>query len=421
MTSARWRRLLLVVALVLAVPGSAVLAQDRDSDDIESDLEDTRDQEQAAALTLEQLKAKAGSTRAALSLLEADLVATRNQVKVLEGQVAIAEATLIDAQQAVNVADAEVVVAEAKLSKTEAELLAARELLTDQIVTTYKYGSVAPGIMAVRVMENAGSPSEVLAGMHSLGSVIDYQDRIVKHVEELQAQHARDLEATEEARAEAAAQRDVAAGAFDAVEARRADAARAAANLATQQANQQALLAELEAQAADTQVVLAQLEVERQELETELAASRGAGANGLLCPVTPSWFQNDWGFPRSGGRTHKGTDVFAEKGTPIIAIRSGTVKQVDRVDSYRPGSNYGDLGGIWVSYWTGPGEYWYWAHLDGIADGVSPGASVSAGQVIGWVGNTGNAYSTPPHVHVGHYVNGSAVNPYPDLDVACRG
>jgi len=420
-SSARWRRLLLAVSLALSMSSSAVLAQGRDSDDVESDLEDAREEEQAAALTLEQLKARAGSTRAALSLLESELVATRQQVRVLEGQVAIAESTLFEAQQAVDAADEEVAAADAQLSRTEAELLAAQELLTDQIVTTYKFGSVAPGIMAVRVMENAGSPEEVLTGMHSLGSVIDYQDRIVKKVEELQAQHAEDLKATEQARTVAAAQRDVAAAAFDAVEARRAEASRAAGKLAAEQANQQALLAELEAQATDTQVVLAQLAEERQQLEAELAASRGAGANGLLCPVTPSWFQNDWGFPRSGGRTHKGTDVFADKGTPIIAIRSGTVKQVDSVDSYRAGSNYGDLGGIWVSYWTGSGEYWYWAHLDGIASGVTPGASLSAGQVIGWVGNTGNAYSTPPHVHVGHYVNGSAVNPYPDLDVACHG
>ncbi|MDX1510211.1 MAG: peptidoglycan DD-metalloendopeptidase family protein [Nitriliruptorales bacterium] len=421
MSTTRWRRLLLAIVFVLALPSSAVVAQERSSDDIESELEENQRHEEEAHLTLEQLKAQAGSARAALSLLEAQLVATRNELRVLEGQVAIAEAILAEAQLAVDAADAEVVAAEQQLAETAAELQAARELLTQQIVTTYKFGAVAPGIMAVRVMENAGSPEEVLQGMHSLGSVIDYQDRIVERVAELETQHAADLAVTEAAKALAAEQRDIAASALAAVDARRAEAARVEHDLFHQRANQQALLAELESQAANTAAILAELEEERQELEAELAASRGAGANGLLCPVTPSWFQNDWGFPRSGGRTHKGTDVFAERGTPIVAMTSGTVKQVDHVDSYRPGSNSGDLGGIWVSYWVGSGDYWYWSHLEAVASGIAPGVSLRPGDVIGWVGTSGNAYSTPPHVHVGHYVNGSAVNPYPDLSAACHG
>jgi murein DD-endopeptidase MepM/ murein hydrolase activator NlpD len=396
------------------------MAQDRGSDDIEEDLDATRDQEDAAGRTLEELKAQAGSARAALSVIESELVAARSELRVVEGQVALAEGVLAEAELAVEAAEKRVVKAEKTLAATAAELAEARDIMASQISNSYKFGAVANGIMALRVMENAGSPEEVLQGMHALGSVIDFQGRIVDRVEQLEAQHAADLAETEAAKADAENQRDVAASALAAVEARRAEAAAVAARIAQQQADQQTLLAELVTSAANTEAILAELAAEREDLEAELAASRGAGSNGLLCPVTPSWFSNDWGYPRSGGRTHKGTDVFADKGTPIVAMRSGTIKEVDHVDSYRPGSNSGDLGGIWISYWTGPGEHWYWAHLDSVAPGMAPGVSISAGDVIGYVGNTGNAYSTPPHVHVGHYFDGAAVNPYPDLDAACH-
>lgn len=410
---------MLALVVVLTLP-TTVMAQSRDSGDIEDELDATRDREAATELSLEELKQRAGSARAALSLIEAELVAARSQLRVVEGQVALAEGVLVEAEAAVEAADKRVVEAERTLAATAAELAVARDIMSGQISNSYKFGSMAHGIMALRVMENAGSPEEVLLGMHALGSVIDFQGRIVDRVEQLEAQHAADLDETEQAKAAAEGERDVAATALAAVESRRAEAAAVASQIAQQQANQQSLLAELEQSAENTQVILAQLADERQELEAELAASRGAGANGLLCPVTPSWFINDWGYPRSGGRTHKGTDVFADIGTPIIAMRSGTIKQVDHVDSYTPGSNSGDLGGKWISYWTGPGEHWYWAHLDSIAAGMAPGVSVRAGDVIGYVGKTGNAYSTPPHVHVGHYISGAAVNPFPDLDAACR-
>lgn len=411
--------MVLALAVMLTLP-TTVMAQSRDADDIEDELDATRDREAEAELTLDELKARAGSARAALSLIEAELVAARSELRVVEGQVALAEGVLVDAEAAVAAADERVIKAEQTLAATAAELAVARDIMSGQISNSYKFGSMATGIMALRVMENAGSPEDVLLGMHALGSVIDFQKRIVDRVEQLEAQHAADLAETQEAKAAAEGERDVAATALAAVEARRAEAAAVASRIAQQQANQQALLAELDQSAENTQVILAELASERQDLEAELAASRGAGANGLLCPVTPSWFSNDWGYPRSGGRTHKGTDVFADLGTPIVAMRSGTVKQVDHVNSYVPGSNSGDLGGIWISYWTGPGEYWYWAHLDSVAAGMAPGVSIRAGDVIGYVGKTGNAYSTPPHVHVGHYINGAAVNPFPDLDAACH-
>jgi peptidoglycan LD-endopeptidase LytH len=147
------------------------------------------------------------------------------------------------------------------------------------------------------------------------------------------------------------------------------------------------------------------------------AARQSGAAGGLpagtipdfICPVAgPVSFTNDWGNPRSGGRTHKGTDMFAAKGTPVVAVVNGTLRFSD-----------GGLGGtaIWVN---GNGASFYYAHLDSRAAGLSPGAYVTRGTVIGYVGNTGNAYGGADHLHFQlHPGNGSPVNPYPTLAAAC--
>lgn len=139
----------------------------------------------------------------------------------------------------------------------------------------------------------------------------------------------------------------------------------------------------------------------------------GRGVGGLVCPVDgPVRFINDWGFPRSGGRTHRGNDLFAAEGTPIVAVRPAIITQVSRVDT--------GLGGLTVSYIDDRGDRWYNAHLSAVAQGIEPGVFVAQGQVVGYVGRTGNARTTPPHNHIQwHPGNGAPVNPYPSLRPAC--
>lgn len=118
-------------------------------------------------------------------------------------------------------------------------------------------------------------------------------------------------------------------------------------------------------------------------------------------------FSNDWGAPRSGGRGHEGTDIFAPSGTPLIAVTGGTITAA---------GNDGGKGGlrVWIN-----GTFYY-AHLSKLGPGIKAGVRVKAGQVIGYVGNSGNAASTPPHLHFGydpsgsHSANGWA-NPFPFL------
>lgn len=120
--------------------------------------------------------------------------------------------------------------------------------------------------------------------------------------------------------------------------------------------------------------------------------------------VAPRRLADTWGAARSGGRTHQGIDIFAKRGTPVLSATEGVVTRI--------GEN--TLGGqvVWV---MGPGrQMHYYAHLDGYAD-IRRGQLVAPGEVLGFVGNTGNAKGTPPHLHYGIYAGGGALNPYPLL------
>jgi peptidoglycan LD-endopeptidase LytH len=115
---------------------------------------------------------------------------------------------------------------------------------------------------------------------------------------------------------------------------------------------------------------------------------------------------NSWGAARSGGRRHEGIDIFARKDTPVVSTTRGLVTRV--------GTN--TLGGQFVSV-LGPGlERHYYAHLNRFGE-FRAGDIVHAGDVLGYVGNTGNARGTPPHLHYGIHSRGGAENPYPRLAV----
>lgn len=147
----------------------------------------------------------------------------------------------------------------------------------------------------------------------------------------------------------------------------------------------------------------------------ELARRRGAGAgvgpiDGFRCPLPGSSFIDSWGFPRSGGRTHKGVDMFQAYGAPVIASKSGVVSLGN-----------GGLGGrtIWLVGDDGYG--YYYAHLSGF--NVSSGQRVGAGDTIGFNGDSGNASGGAAHLHFEIHPGGrgaSAVNPYPTVAAACR-
>jgi murein DD-endopeptidase MepM/ murein hydrolase activator NlpD len=101
-----------------------------------------------------------------------------------------------------------------------------------------------------------------------------------------------------------------------------------------------------------------------------------------------------FGAERDGGRrAHRGVDIFAPRGTPALAAIDGWVT---RVETTRVGGNV-----VWLQPLLGTMRIYY-AHLD--EQWVRPGDFVRAGQAVGTVGNTGNARTTPPHLHFGVYV-----------------
>ena len=114
---------------------------------------------------------------------------------------------------------------------------------------------------------------------------------------------------------------------------------------------------------------------------------------------------NTWHAPRGTDRLHEGQDIFAPKGTPIYSATSGYV--------YKVGEN--NLGGQTVSVIGDGGRVYYYAHLDSYAPGIEVGDPVTRQSLLGYVGTTGNAQGTPPHLHFGVYTSGGAINPLPLL------
>jgi murein DD-endopeptidase MepM/ murein hydrolase activator NlpD len=114
---------------------------------------------------------------------------------------------------------------------------------------------------------------------------------------------------------------------------------------------------------------------------------------------------NTWGAERSEGRRHEGQDIFAPKGTPVYSATEGYV--------WRVGQNR--LGGNVVYVVGAGGRGYYYAHLDAFAPEISAGDYVTPETVLGYVGTTGNAAGTPPHLHFGVYAPGGAINPLPLL------
>lgn len=119
----------------------------------------------------------------------------------------------------------------------------------------------------------------------------------------------------------------------------------------------------------------------------------------------PCGFTDTWLYPRGGGRQHLGLDIIAAEGKLLYAVADG---KIDKVYNDYPGS----LAGNGIRLRMADGTYFFYAHMASIAEGIEVGVPVTAGQIIGTVGSTGN--SGTPHLHFEiHPQGGAAVNPYP--------
>jgi peptidoglycan LD-endopeptidase LytH len=157
-------------------------------------------------------------------------------------------------------------------------------------------------------------------------------------------------------------------------------------------------------------------QVQRAEV-TAPPPPRGDGLPALIVPVADvgrAQIVDSWGDARSGGRGHKGTDIMAPGGTPVLAAADGVVEKLFE----------SRLGGTTLYQRTADGRWTlYYAHLQGYAPGVREGLAVRAGQTIAFVGDTGDAGAGNHHLHFSltrrgagqRWWQGEDVNPYPAL------
>lgn len=259
---------------------------------------------------------------------------------------------------------------------TEAELENSRALLNSRVARMYRTDAVD----YIAVLFEANTFQEMATRIEFLQRVGNADAQVIEECTALSAKLSRDRAALEDERAERAA---------------------AVQGLAEQKAS---LESKLSAKKKEYEAVKAKLAAQARSSSSSGGSTAVAGPNGMVFPVQGVHYYSDtWGASRSGGRrTHKGTDIMAPHGTPCVAVLSGTVRTKSNA-----------LGGktIWLT--ADNGWQFYYAHLQGYA--VS-GGRVQAGQVIGYVGSTGNASASAPHLHFQiHPGGGAPVNPYPYL------
>jgi len=149
--------------------------------------------------------------------------------------------------------------------------------------------------------------------------------------------------------------------------------------------------------------------------QREVAEPQPAGGIGLpIAGIGLKDLHDSFDENRELGRPHEATDIMAPRGTPVLAVDSGTVRKLFT-------SKYG---GLTVYQFDSAEVYcYYYAHLDRYADGLEEGMAVRRGAVIGYVGSSGNAKPDAPHLHFAIFLlgpekrwwEGKAINPYPIL------
>lgn len=297
------------------------------------------------------------------------------QLNSLQSELNRLTAELNKTESRLTTIQANIEVNEAELQTAEAEYERWQGILSERVVAMYKQGNT--------------SALDVLLECDDFETFInsyDYMSRIGNHDAEA-------ILATQNLMAE--------------IRTRRAELENAKAEYQAYSSSLQSQQSSVQSKLNEQKAILAGIDADVASMLSSRYGGGGGGGwnvgpvNGLYFPVAgPHSFTNDWGAPRSGGRRHKGNDIFANYGTPCVAITSGTVVQ-------RSGGN----AGLYIFLYGDNGHLYYYMHLQGYA----ASGRVSGGQVVGYVGDTGNARGCP-HLHFEWHPNGGgAVNPYPLL------
>lgn len=351
-----------------------------------------------------------GPAPAAAANPSAGLSSTEEQARALRGELADLKARAAASVAAYEQAEDELAVAVTRsvslsrdLDRARATAIGMDAVARDRISALYRSGGRV-GLLAT--LAQATSPQDLVSRYANIDAVLSADTRVRE-----------DVGAAAEVVAQAETEADAVA----------ADATRLSATLALETERLEDLLTAQSDAVADADAEVRRLvEVQRAQARAEAAralaeaAARSAvptafagvvGADGAACPVAPDHsFTDTWGAPRSGGRRHQGTDVFAPEGSPAYAVVDGVIDK----------EGNGGLGGVTLWLRADSGDRFYYAHNSENLARV--GQRVRAGEVIARVGRTGNAETTPPHVHFElHPGGGAAVNPYPWLAAICAG
>jgi murein DD-endopeptidase MepM/ murein hydrolase activator NlpD len=335
---------------------------------------------------------------------------------------------------------------EAKTEKAEADLVTSQARLTDRLVEIYKNrGSEGLNALAAIFSGDDMSITAVLERLSLVSQAAESDAELVAAVEErigeldqlrAQLEDEKTTEQQETAKYEAAReetlqtledsqdeynrlrarvaaleeqerrrQEEEARRKAEAEAAAKAAAAKAAAEAATKE---NATTATTKAKSTATTTAKTTATTKAKTTATTKAPAIDTSAGWVFPVQGANSFVDTWGAPRSGGRTHKGTDIMTARNTPIVAVVNGVIRKTNPTNS--------GLGGITI-YLTGDdGNVYYYAHLSSIEGGIKTGVRVKAGQVIGYAGNTGNASGGAVHLHFEiRPGGGNAINPYPTL------
>jgi len=331
----------------------------------------------------------------------------KSEIAELGRQVAELDVRAGAAAQAHNLAIDRLDAARGTLLTTRRELRIARRdleraqaLLAERIVGVYVTGQPS----FVELLLTSGSLTEADQADDLLDQIARGDAGAVTRVRERRARLT-GLE-TQHADAEAARRRELAVAAD-----RQAELAAVLSERRRVLAGARAELKRLIKEERERRARLAALARARQAALNSIPIAGTATLSGALPPgrylfpvAGPTTFSNDWLNSRGGGRYHQGIDLFAARGTPVVAVADGSLFNV----------GYNGLGGwrLWVR--DRSGNTFYYAHLSAYAPVATEGASVARGTVIGYVGDSGDARGTSPHLHFEiHPGGGGPVPPHP--------
>lgn len=312
----------------------------------------------ALSATLEEKQAEADSVRRQIEAMKVD-----SQRLAQEYNVALSEYELIRAEVEGN---------REQLEKAQNDYKRARTILHERLRSIYKSGEVS----SIEVLLESTSLDDFLSRYDFFSYIGNRDFQIFNEVKRLREEISERQRSLEEKEAQ---QRQL---------------------LGSVNAKRQAMEASLQEQQAYLDSVNKEI--------LQLLASTGGGGTPYMTPIGsfifpvrgPHSFTNDWHAPRTG-HLHQGCDVFAAAGTPCVACVSGTINQGE-----------GKNAGLYVRLAGDDGNVYYYMHLQRFA----ATGHVTAGTVIGYVGDTGNAVGGPPHLHFEvHPGGGAAINPYPIL------